>query len=69
MFSLLLNSAKTKFKGLIASTKEETGASEIVAVIVLIVIVVALALIFREQLTGVANTVMKSVSDFVGGGD
>lgn len=45
---------------------EEKGASDIVAVIILIVIIIAVAVIFREKLMEVVNSVMDQLTDFVG---
>lgn len=44
-------------------TKEEKGASDIVAIIVIILVVAA---IFREQLTAAVTTVFENLTDFIG---
>ena len=47
---------------------EEKGASHMVEIIVVIVIVMAVAAVFKEQITKAATTVMKTFTDFIGGG-
>lgn len=47
-------------------TKEEKGASDIVAIIVIIAIVLAVAAIFRGQLIPVVNKVFEDLTNFVG---
>ena len=50
-------------------TKEEKGASDIVAIIVIIVIIaiiLVVAAIFREQLTAAVTTVFENLTDFIG---
>ena len=44
-------------------TKEEKGASDIVAIIAIILVVAA---IFREQLTAAVTTVFENLTDFIG---
>ncbi|MGI6012483.1 MAG: Flp1 family type IVb pilin [Ruminococcus sp.] len=46
--------------------KDETGDSNMVAVIVLIVIILAVAAIFREQLLGAVNSVFGNLTEFIG---
>lgn len=46
-------------------TKEERGASDIVAIILICVVVIAVAVAFREQLTGVVNDAMAKLSEFI----
>ncbi len=46
--------------------KDETGDSNMVAVIVLIVIILAVAVIFREQLMGAVNSVFGQLTEFIG---
>lgn len=45
---------------------EERGASDIVAVIVLIVIILAVAAIFKDNLTKAVEKIMKNLTNFVG---
>lgn len=47
-------------------TKEEKGASDIVAIIVVIAIILVVAAIFREQLTSAVTTVFENLTDFIG---
>lgn len=47
---------------------EERGASDMVAVIAIIVIVLAVAVIFREQLTNVVTAAFQNVTDWIGTG-
>ena len=47
-------------------TKEEKGASDIVAIIVIIAIILVVAAIFREQLTAAVTTVFENLTDFIG---
>ena len=47
-------------------TKEEKGASDIVAIIVVIAIILVVAAIFREQLTNAVTTVFENLTDFIG---
>ena len=47
-------------------TKEEKGASDIVAIIVIIAIILVVAAIFREQLTAAVITVFENLTDFIG---
>ena len=46
--------------------KEERGASDMVAVLLIILIVVAVATIFRKQLTNLVNLVFAKVNEFTG---
>lgn len=46
--------------------KEEKGASDIVAIIVVIAIILVVAAIFREQLTQAVTTVFENLTDFIG---
>lgn len=46
---------------------ENTGASDMVAVVVLIVIVLAVAFIFKKQIELSVNAIMKQLDDFVKG--
>lgn len=46
--------------------KEERGASDMVAVLLIILIVVAVATIFRDQLKQLVNTVFTKVNEFTG---
>lgn len=46
--------------------KEERGASDMVAVLLIILIVVAVATIFRKQLTNLVNLVFNKVNEFTG---
>lgn len=63
----LMIMAQIKLYNLLESIREEErGSSEMVAIVVLIVIVLAMAVIFKKQLTQVANDVMKQVKEFVG---
>lgn len=52
--------------------KEEKGANEIIAIILILVVVVALAILFQEKITGLANDIWKNItgqtSPFTGGG-
>lgn len=45
-----------------AFAKEERGAVDIVAVVVLIGIAVALAVLFRQQIEGVLNSLFESIA-------
>lgn len=45
--------------------KEEKGAAEIVAIILVIVVIVALAVIFRERLTGIINDIFDKTDTFI----
>ncbi|MCI5699205.1 MAG: hypothetical protein MR308_02255 [Lachnospiraceae bacterium] len=57
-----------KLKGCLEKfTKEERGASDIVAIILICVVVIAVAAIFRTQLLGAVNTVMEKLMNFVNG--
>lgn len=47
-------------------TKEEKGASDIVAIIVVIAIILVVAAIFREQLLKAVNAVFTNLIDFIG---
>lgn len=56
-----------KMAGLIEEFREEErGDANMVAVVLLIVIVIAVAVVFRETITQVAETVMGRLSEFVG---
>lgn len=44
---------------------EEEGAADMVGILVLIVIIIAIAGIFRTQLTGVVNAVFTKVTEFI----
>lgn len=44
---------------------EEKGASDIVAIMVVIVILLAVAVIFKEQLTGLVQKVFQKATDWV----
>lgn len=46
--------------------KEERGASDIVAIVLVIVIIIAVASIFKTQLTAAMNKVMDRLIEFVG---
>lgn len=60
---LYLSKAKDSVKKFFA---EEKGASDIVAIIVIIVVVIAVAGIFRTQLTGAVNAVFGKLTEFIG---
>ena len=45
---------------------EEKGASEMVAVVALIVIILAVAIIFKDQLINIVNSVGKKVIAWIG---
>lgn len=47
-------------------SKEEKGASDIVAIVVIIVIILAVAVIFREALVKGVQNVMNKFTEFVG---
>ena len=47
--------------------EEERGASDIVAIILVIVVIIAVATIFRNQLTEIMENIMEKVSTFVNG--
>lgn len=47
---------------------EERGASDMVAVIAIIVIVLAVAVIFRQQLTAVVEAAFGNVTEWIGTG-
>jgi len=47
--------------------KEEKGASDMVAILLVIVILVAVAAVFRTQLMGAVNTAFESLNGFLGG--
>lgn len=57
--SIFLNRQKDKLK---EAFVDETGAVDIVAVVVLIGIAVVLAVLFRTQIEGVLNTLFDSIS-------
>lgn len=44
---------------------EEKGAAEIVAIILVIVVIIALAVIFRERLTGIINGIFDKTDSFI----
>ena len=46
--------------------KEEKGASDIVAIMVVIVVIIAVAGIFQKQLTGAVNNVFGKLNTFIG---
>ena len=46
--------------------KEERGASDIVAIVLVMVIIIAVASIFKTQLTAAMNKVMDRLIEFVG---
>ena len=48
--------------------QDERGDTNFVSIILIVVIVIALAVIFRDQVTSAMKTVMKSLTDFVGDG-
>lgn len=50
-------------------TKEEKGASDIVAILLVIVILVAVAAIFREQLMAAVTNAFSTLNEFLGGGE
>lgn len=55
-----------KIQGAIKAFKEEErGASDMVAAIVLIVIIIALAVIFKQQLSEIVTAVFGKLSEFV----
>lgn len=58
--SIFLNRQKDKLK---EAFLDETGAVDIVAVVVLIGIAVVLAVLFRTQIEGVLNTLFGSISE------
>lgn len=58
--SIFLNRQKDKLK---EAFLDETGAVDIVAVVVLIGIAVVLAVLFRNQIEGVLNTLFGSISE------
>lgn len=58
--SIFFNKQKDKLK---EAFLDETGAVDIVAVVVLIGIAVVLAVLFRTQIEGVLNTLFSSISD------
>lgn len=57
--SIFFNKQKDKLK---EAFLDETGAVDIVAVVVLIGIAVVLAVLFRTQIEGVLNTLFGSIS-------
>lgn len=48
--------------------KEENGDTNFVSIILIVVIVIALAAIFKTQLTSAMNTVMGKLTEFINGG-
>ena len=61
--------ARTRGKQLVQDFREEErGASDIVAIIAIIVIVLAVAVIFREQITSVVKSAFKNVTDWINSG-
>lgn len=55
---------KMEFRNALQSfTKEEKGASDIVAILLVIVILVAVAAVFREQLMNAVTTVFDKLND------
>lgn len=69
MGNLVMLASHFKNRFLSPFFKEEKGASEIVAIIVVIVIILAVAVIFRDQLTQIVTNVMQQLTDFTGGGE
>ena len=49
--------------------KEEKGDTNFVSIIVLIVIILAIAGVFRTQLTAAVNQVFEQLMEFIGGGE
>ncbi len=47
--------------------KEEKGASDIVAILLVIVILIAVAAIFRNQLIGAVNKAFETLNEALGG--
>ncbi len=45
---------------------DETGASNMVEIIVVIVIILAVAGVFRTQLTGAVNAIFTKLTEFIG---
>lgn len=48
------------------SFKEERGATDFVAIIVIIVIIMAIAVIFQDNLRNAVNKVFSNLMDFIG---
>ncbi len=48
--------------------KEENGDTNFVSIILIVVIVIALAAIFKKQLTSAMNTVMGKLTEFINDG-
>lgn len=49
--------------------KEERGASDIVAIIMICIVVIAVAAVFRTQLQGVITDAFGKVSEFISGAE
>ena len=47
--------------------KDENGDTNFVSIILIVVIVIALAVIFRDEVTKAMNSVMSQLTDFTGG--
>lgn len=47
-------------------TKEEKGASDIVAIIVIIAIILVVAAVFRDQLSAAVTAVFENLTNFIG---
>lgn len=63
---LLWISARNKISNFLEDFKsEETGAAEIVAIILIICVVVGIAAVFREQISDLVNGVFGQATDFV----
>ena len=66
---LMDNAAKAMLKVMTAwddFKNEERGASEMVAVVVLIVIILAVAIVFKDQLINIVNSVGRKVLAWIG---
>lgn len=62
--------AKVRTKDFLKSlVTKENGDTNFVSIILIIVIVIAVATIFKTQLTKLVTNVMGQLSDFVGGGE
>ena len=59
-----LNVARIKFQNWL---KDETGANEIIAIILILVVVVALAVIFRDNITKLAEDIWANITNQSGG--
>lgn len=69
MGNLVMLASYFKNRFLSPFLKEEKGASTLVEIIVVIVIILAVAVIFRDQLTQIVTNVMQQLTDFTGGGE